>query len=128
MADKYPKSKQGGLWKNHKATTENKEPPYRGHIVVTEEMLKTLVVLMRNNAWDQSVRKKGELPDLGPRIKLGAWLNTAKETGEKYFGINGDVFYPQEYDHLFDGSEETPAASKEPTPTPVEDPDDDFPF
>ena len=121
MADKYPKTKQGGLWKNDTATPENKQPPYRGHLVVTEEMLKTLVVLMRNNAWEKS----GQSPDLGPRINLAAWLNTAKESGDKYFGINGDVYYPKEYNHLFDGSEETPAA---PAPKVEKPDDDDFPF
>ena len=124
MADKYPKTKQGGLWKNDNANPENKQPPYRGHLVVTEEMLKTLVVLMRNNAWEKS----GQSPDLGPRINLAAWLNTAKESGDKYFGINGDVYYPKEYDHLFDGSEEEPAASAAPAPKVEKPDDDDFPF
>ena len=124
MADKYPKSKQGGLWKNDNATTENKKPPYKGHIVITEEMLKTLVVLMRNNAW----KKEGEVPELGPRIALSAWLNTAKGTGEKYFKVESDVWYAIEYEHLFDGSQEKPVAAQEPTPTPAQDTDDDFPF
>jgi|TARA_R110002020_G_scaffold64343_1_gene170724 hypothetical protein len=124
MADRYPKTKQGGLWRNENADPEtNKQPPYRGHLVITEEMLKTLVVLMRNNAWEN----KGQNPDLGPRINLAAWLNTAKDSGEKYFRINGDVYYSKEHNHLFDGSEETPAT---PAPAPKADTpdDDDFPF
>jgi|TARA_R110002020_G_scaffold96878_1_gene231477 hypothetical protein len=124
MADKYPKTKQGGIWKNNNATAENKQPPYRGYLVITEEMLKTLVVLTRNNAW----KKEGQNPDLGPKIKVAAWLNTAKESGEKYFRLNGDVYYDKEYDHLFDGSEETPADVPAPAPKVETPDDDDFPF
>ena len=124
MADKYPKTKQGGLWRNNNATSENKQPPYRGHLVVTEEMLKTLVVLMRNNAWEKSEQN----PDLGPKINLAAWLNTAKDSGEKYFRVNGDVYYPKEYNDLFDGSEEESAAPAAPAPKAEEPFDDDFPF
>jgi len=121
MPDKYPKSQQGGLWRNKTANESNKQPPYKGHLVVTEEMLKTLVVLMRNDGWE----KNGQSPDLGPRINLAAWLNTAKESGEKYFRVSGDVYYPKQFDSLFDSSAEP---QDEPTPAPVEDPDDDFPF
>lgn len=124
--DNYPKSKQGGLWRNENSTDINKQPPYRGHLVVTKDMLKTLVVLMQNGAYDQS----GQSPDLGPRIKLSAWLNTAKESGDKYFGIQADVWYPDQYDHLFDGSEEeaeSPVATPSPT-SPLVVEDDDFPF
>tara|TARA_R110000764_G_C10980364_1_gene380297 strand:+ start:424 stop:795 length:372 start_codon:yes stop_codon:yes gene_type:complete len=122
--DKYPKSKQGGLWKNNKSDETNKQPPYRGHLVVTKEMLKTLVVLMQNGAWDQA----GQSPDLGPRINLAAWLNTAKESGEKYFGVQGDVYYPEKYNSLFDGSAE-PEAPAESRPVVAAPPiDDDFPF
>ena len=124
MADKYPKTKQGGLWRNEKADEINKQPPYRGYLVITEDMLKTLIVLMRNNAWE----KKGQNPDLGPKINLAAWLNTAKDSGEKYFRVNGDVYYPKEYNHLFDSSEETPAAPAAPAPKVEEPFDDDFPF
>jgi len=124
MADKYPKTKQGGLWKNENADETNKQPPYRGYLVITEDMLKTLIVLMRNNAWE----KKGQNPDLGPKINLAAWLNTAKDSGEKYFRVNGDVYYPKEYNHLFDGSEEESAAPAAPAPKAEEPFDDDFPF
>jgi hypothetical protein len=124
MADKYAKTKQGGIWKNENATPENQQPPYRGHLVVTEEMLKTLIVLMRNNAW----KKKDKNPDLGPRINLQAWLNTASNTGEKYFGLNGDVYYPKEYDHLFDDSEKELSTPADPAPKAEEPFDDDFPF
>ncbi len=130
MKRTYPKSRQGGLWKNHDANSENREPPYRGHIVVTEEMLKVLVVLMRNNAW----KKKDDKPDLGPRINFGAWLNTGKGTGEKYFGLEGDVYYPKEYNYLFDDNsvplsvQEAPAPAPAPKPVEIEPDDDDFPF
>lgn len=126
MAEKYPKTNQGGLWRNAEANEENRQPPYRGHLVITKEMLKTLVVLVQNDGWE----KKGQTPDLGPRINLAAWLNTAKESGDKYFRVSGDVYYPKQFDGLFDGSNEAPVASV-PAPAPVpaaEDPDDDFPF
>ena len=122
MPDKYPKTKQGGLWRNKGADEANRQPPYRGHLVVTKEMLKTLVVLMQNDGWE----KKGQNPDLGPRINLAAWLNTSKETGEKYFHVSGDVYYPKQYTHLFDSSQDAPAPA--PKPVEIEPDDDDFPF
>ena len=75
---------------------------------------------MQNDGWN----KEGSSPDLGPRINLAAWLNTAKDSGEKYFRVSGDVYYPKQFDGLFDGSNEAPV---ELAPD-VEDPDDDFPF
>ena len=125
--DKYPNSKQGGLWRNASATEENRQPPYRGHLVITKDMLKTLVVLMQNDGWE----KTGEAPDLGPRINLAAWLNTAKESGEKYFRVSGDVYYPSQFNSLFDGSDEAPAAAPVLAAAPAAAPaaaDDDFPF
>ena len=83
---------------------------------------------MQNDGWE----KKGQSPDLGPKINLAAWLNTAKDSGEKYFRVSGDVYYPKQFDGLFDGSNEAPVESASaPASAPVpaaEDPDDDFPF
>ena len=121
--DKYPKSDQGGIFANQGADESNRQPPYRGHIVVTEEMLKTLVVLMRNHAW----KEEGEFPDLGPRIALSAWLNTSK-SGNKYFKISSNVFYGREYDHLFDDNAEQPIEQAAPESAPAAAEDKDFPF
>ena len=117
---KYPKSKQGGIWKNQNAKSE-KDPGYKGHIVITEEMLKTLVVLMRNRAWPQD----GEKADLGPRIGLSAWLNTSK-AGEKYFNVASSVYYDPQYNHLFEEGAEQQAAPAIPEEKAEED--EDFPF
>ena len=123
--DKYPKSDQGGIFANKGADHSNNQPPYRGHIVVTEEMLKTLVVLMRNRAWKQ----EGEFADLGPRIALSAWLNTSKE-GNKYFKVSSNVYYGDEYNYLFDDNAEQPIeqAAPESAPAPAAAEDKDFPF
>ena len=127
MADyeKYPRSKQGGLWKNDGSNENNKQPPYRGHLVLNEKMLQTLVVLYRNKAF----KSDGENPDEGPRVGLAAWLNTSKN-GDKYFKIEGDVYYPSQHDHLFEGNTEAVAApAPEPAPAPAQEAeDDDFPF
>ena len=98
----YPKSKQGGIWKNQNAKSE-KDPGYKGHIVITEEMLKTLVVLMRNRAW----------------------LNTSK-AGEKYFNVASSVYYDPQYNHLFEEGAEQQAAPAIPEEKAEED--EDFPF
>ena len=122
--DKFPSSNQGGIWRNKDATTSNRQPPYRGHIVVTEDMLKTLIVLLRNNAFPQD----GQNPDEGPRINLSAWLNTAKEDGSKYFRIASSVYYGNEHNHLFeegDVAQTTTVAAPEAT---TEAADTDFPF
>tara|TARA_R100001594_G_scaffold124392_1_gene161220 strand:- start:323 stop:700 length:378 start_codon:yes stop_codon:yes gene_type:complete len=121
--DKYPRSKEGGLWKNDTATTENRKPPYHGHIVLNEEMLQTLVVLYRNKAF----KCDGENPEEGPRVGLSAWLNTSVK-GDKYFRVESSVYYPSQHDHLFEGNTEAVAAP-EPAPAPAQEAeDDDFPF
>lgn len=119
--DKYPKSQQGGIWANQGADESNRQPPYRGHIVITEEMLKTLVVLMRNQAWPQDA----DNADLGPRISLSAWLNTSKD-GNKYFRVSSNVFYAREYNHLFE--DETEQHIEPAAPAEKASDESDFPF
>ena len=121
--EKYPKSQQGGIWANPDANESNRQPPYRGFIVVTEEMLKTLVVLMRNNAFSQ----EGQNPDLGPRINVSAWLNTAKD-GSKYFRVSSSVFYSRDHDHLFEENGIEQKAPPEPSPAAPETKEEPFPF
>lgn len=120
----YPKSNQGGLWKNTNASEENRQPPYRGHIVITGEMLQTLVTLFKNNAW----QKDGPTPDLGPRINIAAWLNTSRDSGEKYFRLASDVYFSSEHDGLFASQPSAPVAEPVSTPVVNDDLDADIPF
>ena len=125
--DKYPNSDQGGLWQQKDANSSNNRPSFKGHIVVTEEMLKTLVVLMRNRAWKQ----EGEYAERGPRISLSAWTNTAtrgKHKGEKFMKIDSNVYYGDEYNYLFDDNAEQPIEQAAPESAPAAAEDKDFPF
>jgi hypothetical protein len=125
--DKYPKSEQGGLWQQKDANSSNNRPSSKGHIVVTEEMLKTLVVLMRNRAWKQ----EGEYAERGPRISLSAWTNTitkGERTGERFLKIDSSVYYGDEYNYLFDDNAENPIEQTAPESAPAAAEDKDFPF
>ena len=83
MSDNYNLvSKQNnGLWANKHKSKEN-HPDWKGVLNVTDEQLKKLI----------ERRKEGDVNEHGNvEIQLAAYENTARESGNKWFALYGEV-------------------------------------
>tara|TARA_R110000803_G_scaffold176220_1_gene238703 strand:+ start:299 stop:646 length:348 start_codon:yes stop_codon:yes gene_type:complete len=87
MSEQYPKS-EGGMWKNS-AKANEKHPDWRGHIEVSSAQLRMLLAMAKENQANPD-------PEFKLKIQVAAWDRVAKQTGNQYFYLGGEVYKPSE--------------------------------
>ena len=81
MSEQYPKS-EGGMWKNSAKASE-KHPDWRGHVEISSPQLRMLLAMAKDNH-----------PEFKLKLQIAAWQRVAKQTGNEYFYLGGEVYNP----------------------------------
>ena len=102
---KYHKT-EGGLWPNDEKSAIH--PDMKGRVEVSKEQMKGLIAM----------HKEGKTP----KIQLAAWHRKAKDTGQEYQYVTGEVFWDAE------AQAAPPPPPPPPQPVEIELEEDDIPF
>ena len=124
MSEQYPKS-EGGMWKNNAKASE-KHPDWRVHIEISSSQLRMLLAMAKENQANPD-------PEFKLKLQVAAWQRVAKQTGNEYFYLGGEVYNPPK-----DKPQQGQYAQQAPAQAPVPDnqmqdahsqlSDDDIPF
>jgi len=103
---KYHKT-EGGLWPNDEKSKPS-HPDMKGRVEISSEQMKGLIAMA----------KEGKTP----KIQLAAWHRKAKDTGQEYQYVTGEVFWDAE------AQAAPPPPPPPPQPVEIELEQDDIPF
>ena len=85
MSEQYPKS-EGGMWRNS-AKAGEKHPDWRGHIEISSAQLRLLLTMAKENQANPD-------PEFKLKVQVAAWDRVAKQSGNSYFYLAGEVYNP----------------------------------